>query len=67
MRFYYVSIRDGNKTGLLAGPYSNHWQALQKVKLATDKAYTVNQGQAAFAAFGTCSIEKNIKTIFGRI
>ncbi len=58
--FYYVSIIDGKRWGLLAGPYTSHQDAIAAVKPAKDAAYRVNPADAAFASFGTCRLEDNV-------
>lgn len=57
--FYYVSLIDGDKFALLAGPYMSHGEALKMVNTAKDAAYSVNSAQCAFACFGTCRLETN--------
>lgn len=51
---YYVSIRDGDRFGLLAGPFATHREALDLVERARAAAHEANPVQAAFAGFGTC-------------
>ena len=55
--FYYVSLIDGPRFALLAGPYSTHREALDMVTPAKEAANKVNRQQAAFAGFGTCRLE----------
>ena len=50
---YYVSVIDGPRYGLLAGPYSTHKEALAMVDVVREVAQKVNT-QAVFYAFGTC-------------
>ncbi len=51
--FYYVTIRDGPRHGLLAGPFENdHPAALALVAQVREIAQAVNT-RAVFAAFGT--------------
>jgi len=57
--FYYVSIIDGNRFALLAGPYTSHGEALDMVRTAKDIAYLANPTQCAFAGFGTCRLESS--------
>ena len=33
---YYVSVKDGRKFGLLAGPYETHSEAIAKIRAARD-------------------------------
>lgn len=49
---YYVSIKDGQKFGLLAGPFKTHAEALAMVDRAAAIAKEVDPW-SAFAAFGT--------------
>lgn len=52
---YYVSIRDGGRYGLLAGPFRNdHAGALAMVDRARAVAHEVNYREAVWASFGTC-------------
>lgn len=57
VRAYYVSIIDGRRYNLLAGPFHTHQEALALVHRVRDEAYEVNAREAAFAAFGTCSLQ----------
>lgn len=54
---YYVSVIDGNRFGLLLGPFNSHQEALDKVEAVSNKAYELNPSEAAFAGFGTLRIE----------
>ena len=49
---YYVSIKDGQKFGLLAGPFKTHAEAIAMVGQASAMAKEVDPW-AAFASFGT--------------
>lgn len=52
--YYYVTIRDGGRHGLLAGPFhNNHQAALDLVPTIRRIAGLVNSRDAAFAGFGT--------------
>lgn len=52
--FYYVTIRDGPRHGLLAGPYKDdHPAALAMVPKVRRLAHELAPTQSAFAAFGT--------------
>lgn len=57
--FYYVSIIDGDRFGLLAGPYPSHREALDMVQPARQASYRVNSAQSSFSGFGTCRLEKS--------
>ena len=52
-RLYYVSVVDGPRYALLAGPYETHQEALDKVDEARKAAYTMDV-KAVFYAYGTC-------------
>lgn len=53
---YYASVIDGNRKGLLGGPYDTHQEALDKVDVACSKACELDL-RAHFYAYGTCSID----------
>jgi hypothetical protein len=53
-RDYYVSLRRGSRTALLAGPFATHTEALAMVERATAEANRIDQW-SWFDAFGTCS------------
>ena len=57
--FYYVSVRDGGRTGLLAGPFAKHAEAILLVDEARRVAEQVND-RAPFYWFGTCRSEKDL-------
>jgi len=54
--FYYVSVIDGPKFGLLSGPYSTHAEALAQVEPARKIAHKANR-DAIWYGFGTCRLE----------
>lgn len=49
---YFVSVIDGPRRGLLAGPYETHGQALEDVEAVRAVAEEADP-RAAFYAFGT--------------
>lgn len=51
--FYYVSVIDGRRFGLLAGPFRSHTEALAVVPMAKTGAQEADH-RAVFYAFGTC-------------
>lgn len=53
---YYVSVIDGNRYGLLLGPFPTHRQALDMVEAVRKKAEEIDP-RAVFYAFGTCRVE----------
>lgn len=54
--YYYVSVRDGARHGLLLGPFVEHQDALDWVDRVT-AFVRARQPWSAFYAFGTCRIE----------
>ena len=52
---YYVSIVDGRRRGLLAGPFTSHAEALGWVRAANDAACDVDP-RAHFCGFGTTAM-----------
>lgn len=64
--FFYVSAIDGGGQYLLAGPYSSHEAALQRVRAV--KEYAINldtKGRAVFMAWGTASSTVPIRSALG--
>ncbi len=55
-RVFYVSVVDGSRYGLLAGPYDAHQDALDNVKGARAMAEAVDP-RAVWYSFGTVLIE----------
>ncbi len=49
---YYVSVKDGDRRGLLAGPFAQHQTALDLVDLVRGLAESVDC-KAVFYSFGT--------------
>lgn len=54
-KHFYVSVVDGKRVGLLAGPFPTHQQALDLVDEARELAQEADPW-AAFYAFGTLSL-----------
>jgi hypothetical protein len=54
---FYVSIVDGPRFNVLAGPYETHAEALRHVPAVSGWAERVNPRVAAFASFGTVAME----------
>lgn len=54
---FYVTMKRGDKTAWLAGPYDTHIEAIDKVQLATLIANDVDP-RSHWDAFGTSSIER---------
>lgn len=52
---YYVSVIDGPRKAILAGPFKTHKEALAAVE-PTKEAWWDLDPRAAFAAWGTCGI-----------
>ena len=53
---YYVSVRDGERSALLAGPFATHPEALAAVR-ATRVVAQAKDVKSAFYAFGTARLE----------
>ena len=53
---FYVSVIDGRKTGLLAGPFTTHAEALRLLPDTKAIAQEVDY-KSAFYAFGTVSMK----------
>lgn len=64
-KFYYVSVIDGPRKGLLLGPYPTHDEALKNVDRGKDLAYKADL-KSAFYAFGTAGSDDELKTVFGK-
>lgn len=56
---YYVSIVRDRRTGLLAGPFATHTEALATVSAAREEACNVDP-RAWWDAFGTCSLPRDL-------
>ena len=66
MEYYYVSVRNGPKYGLLLGPYFTHAEALANVERGTQLAMsTDNETWTWFYAYGTVKLSSRKKTVFG--
>lgn len=63
---FYVSVRDGARSGFLLGPYASHMMALMNV--ARGRSLAEESSNRAWSyAFGTASaLGPNLKTVFGR-
>lgn len=62
---YYVSCRDGSRTGFLLGPfYNNHQAALDMVDRVRVKAQEVDP-RAHFYSFGTLRVDKDVYNKLG--
>lgn len=53
---YYVSVIDGERKAVLAGPYRTHESALADVDIVNRLAQTVGDPGAWFYAYGTCKL-----------
>ncbi len=60
VREYYVTVRDGPRTGFLLGPYATHEAALAEVPRGTDLACEADPW-AWFHAFGTASLPVGVR------
>lgn len=66
---YYVSVIDGSRYALLAGPYASHKEALGAVRAANDAACKLD-ARAHWYAFGTCRLlpaESPPRAILGKV
>lgn len=52
-RYYYVSVVDGSKYNLLAGPFGSHEEAKAQVGVVRKIAIDIDP-KAHFFGFGTC-------------
>lgn len=52
---FYVSVIDGDRWGLLAGPFPTHGLALDLVDRVQDEANKIDH-KAHFYGFGTCRV-----------
>lgn len=53
---YFVSVVDGDRYGLLSGPYTTHQAALADVEACKQLAIEIDC-RLHFAGFGTCRME----------
>ena len=58
MTGFYVSVRDGTRYRLLAGPYATLAAAEEQVPAVRDLADALDP-RAAFYGFGTCKVNAN--------
>jgi hypothetical protein len=66
-RLYYVTVRNGDRTGWLLGPYRTHREALANVERGDELACEADRW-AWFYAYGTASLPADVeqpKTVFG--
>lgn len=66
---YYVTVRDGKRTGFLLGPYETHDEALENVERGKGLAFrTDNATRTWFYSYGTTKVthEELPKSVFGR-
>lgn len=52
---FYVTVRDGGRSGALLGPYNTHDEALANVDRAREHAQQVND-RAIWYAYGTARV-----------
>lgn len=65
-RDYYVSLRRGARTALLAGPFSTHDEALGLVNRAATEAEKVDP-RAFWDPHGTCSLPYDPANPIGKL
>lgn len=63
---FYVTARDGSRTAALLGPYVSHMTALDNVRRGEALARAAFPDETDFAAFGTASLPRTVRTRFGR-
>ena len=61
---FYVTVRDGPRTGYLLGPYRTHREALAQVDRGRSLAYDADP-RAPFYAYGTAGTAETLSTVFG--
>ena len=61
---YYVSVMDGDRQGLLAGPFPQHQVALDQVDLVRALA-EIADCKAVFYAFGTARAKDGVQPPVG--
>jgi hypothetical protein len=61
VRVFYVSVVDGNRSGLLLGPFATHAEAIDQVESVRSWAVARDR-RAHFYAFGTTSIQGTLAT-----
>jgi hypothetical protein len=64
---FYVTVRNGQQSGFLLGPYTDYRDALTNVKRGRDLACNAVR-DAHWYAYGTCRLPvgTTCKTVFGR-
>lgn len=60
IKWFYVSMIDGQQYWLLAGPWKSHITAKRWVQKANIKAVELDQ-KNWFRSFGTCSVKKTVQ------
>jgi hypothetical protein len=63
---YYVSVIDGGRRGLIAGPWPTHAEALAAVDTVRAIACDV-EPRAHFYAFGTARYDKSLTPVAGAL
>lgn len=63
---YFVSVVDGRKWGMLAGPYETHIDALDALAAAKARAFEYDV-RAIWYGYGTAYTSRESKTVFGHI
>ncbi|KKM99239.1 hypothetical protein LCGC14_1149780 [marine sediment metagenome] len=57
---FYVSVVDGNRYALLAGPFKTHKESLDMVDKVKDKGQELDR-KGVFYAFGTVKMENGYR------
>lgn len=63
-KYYYVSVMDGDRRGLLLGPYNTHVEALENVDRGKSLALK-HDCKAWFYGYGTAGSNEVFNTVFG--
>lgn len=63
---YYVTMKSGNRTAWLLGPYSDHSDALNRVGAAKDLTAKLDQW-SHFYSFGTARIQSEQRLPDGKL
>jgi hypothetical protein len=64
---YYVSVVDGDRYGLVSGPYHRHEAALRDVDRVRAVAMEVARDDAVWAAWGTARLPLEAEAPLGRL
>ncbi len=63
--YYYVSVADGSRRALAAGPYYTHAAAVADIDRVREAAYR-RDARVWWYAWGTAGSDRNLDTVLGR-